>query len=855
MNKSVMKKSLAAGIALAGITCGPAMAYGPLYIFDYESATPYRWDVSEPIAVYVDGGNFASGTVWNWVETPETCNAADGWQCGYVEEIYVEFTNEQGVARVDEALASWSAVPTSAFQAARAGSFADIGLGGDDGDITGADEEFTEIDGESFHEIVGTDNGGGIHVIFDEDGSVMSNVMGVPWGVLGIASPEWADEETGIITEGFVVIGGDGTYWNDNDLAQMAGVITHELGHSFNLAHSQVNGHVIMLADRTPAAAGPVGCSAHWAVGGDYRLPFEQYPGPGAEHISVMYPFVDNNPDSWNVPTGSHQATVDTAEDLAAISALYPAPNFASETGTISGSVTYPFGSDGIIGLNIVARNLDDPFADAISVMTGDWNDGQNDAAAGPGDFTLRGLTPGARYVVHVETIVAGGFPTPSVGLPGPSEYFNGAGESDDATRDDACAFEEIVLEAGQALEGIDIQINGVKKAPVLVINPAPSANQVSESGQVTAGTIASSYGDALSWTHHAGLDEHTIWPIGSLTLSENASIMAGVLIDDDNTYVPIRVLPGSRPQIIAPPEGYTACDGGSGYPESYSHYAISPNGKTIGGFLWDCGDDPNTWDYRVHAATWSETKGWSILDDADSGIYSRVNSLANDGTAAGWVTSPFGWRFGAVWKDGARVDLQTVNPDVIEVGEATAIDSNANKVIGIGALDWKFSPRSWMYDIASGELTMIDVFEPCSPFDWFCFGDKPFNAWDIADDGTLVGSLGSFGSASATLVNDVLGTQKLVDFLKAQGVINAADLGIASNVLKISNNGRHLVGWTATDGQIVSFRLTLDQLWVCRKGKSMQVGYPGGVADQLDKGASLGMCEEDLPLQYKVNY
>ena len=92
-------------------------------------------------------------------------------------------------------------------------------------------------------------------------------------------------------------------------------------------------------------------------------------------------------------------------------------------------------------------------------------------------------------------------------------------------------------------------------------------------------------------------------------------------------------------------------------------------------------------------------------------------------------------------------------------------------------------------------------------------------------------------------------------DFLAAQGVINAYDLGVVSNATKITTNGKHIVGWTGVDGDLVSFRLTLDQLYVCRKGKSMQVGYPGGVAAQLARGATLGMCEDDLPLQYKLNY
>ena len=113
----LIKNTLAASIAAAGLASLTAHAYGPLYIYDYSDGTPYRWDVTEPVQVWVDGGNFASGTVTLYVSTPETCNADDGWQCGYYEETYVEFTNEQGVARVSEALASWSAVPTSSFQA------------------------------------------------------------------------------------------------------------------------------------------------------------------------------------------------------------------------------------------------------------------------------------------------------------------------------------------------------------------------------------------------------------------------------------------------------------------------------------------------------------------------------------------------------------------------------------------------------------------------------------------------------------------------------------------------------------------------------------------------------------------
>ncbi|HET6565543.1 MAG TPA: hypothetical protein VFG52_09045 [Xanthomonadales bacterium] len=848
-------RALAASIALAGMASMSAQAYGPLYIFDYEAGIPFRWDVTTPVQVWTDGGNFASGTVWIWVETPETCNEENEWNCGYNEELYVEFSNEQGVARVADALASWSSVPTSTFQAEVAGNFAELGLGGADGDITGAEEEFsTNSGGETVHEVIGTYNNGGIHVLFDEDGSVMANVMGAPYGVLGIASPEFADETTGIITEGWAVIGGAMTYYNDTELQQMGGVITHELGHSINLAHTQTNGHVVFYSNQTVATTGPVDCSAHWGVGGEYQLPYPQSETPVAADMAVMYPFISHNPEAWPSPTGDEQASVNTAEDIAAISSVYPAASFASTKGTLTGSVTYPFSSDGVIGVNIVARNIDNPFEDAISVMSGDWNDGVATAAQGVGEFVLQGLTPGARYVVHVENILAGGFPTPQVALPGPTEYFNGNRESDDATSDNACDYQEIVLAAGETRSNIDIRMNGMKKTPQLVILPAPDAKNVTESGQVTGGSVVDWLGEAISWIHQAGNDHYTILPMGGITLSDNGSVIAGRAIVDGE-YFPARILPG-KPMEIIPTPGNNACDGGAGFYEHYAHFAISPDGNTIGGFLWNCDNVEGLDNFTASAAIWSKAKGWTILNDHFDNASSRVNALANDSTAVGWSVLETGWWEGRVWKNGQEINIKdAAGPGFIEVGEATGINSNGSVVIGVDSWDEEFNQRGYTYNTRTGVFQVLDIAEECPPWDWFCFGAKPFNPYDIADDGSLVGAIGTAGTASAMLVNDVLGTQKLVDFLKGQGVINANDLSIVSVARKISTNGKHIVGWTGVDGDYQSFKLTLDQLWVCRKGKSMQVGYPQGVVSQLKQGATLGMCEADLPLQYKSNF
>ena len=852
-NRRFLKNTLAAAVAVAGLTSLTAQAYGPLYVHDYATGTPYRWDVTDPVKVWTDGGNFASGTVRFYDYSLPTCNEEGGYIC--YEDVYVEFTNEQGVARVSEALASWSTVPTSSFQAEISGSFSDIGIGGDNGDITGAAEEFsTDENGEMIHSVVGTENNGGIHVIFDEDGSVMANVLGVPFGVLGVATPEWADEETGIITEGWVVIGGAETYYNDDDLAQMAGVITHELGHSFNLAHSQTNGHVVILNYSAIVNPGPVDCSANWFLGGEYQLPFPQSDVATAEDVEVMYPYINNDPNGWPSPTGQYQATVSTAEDFAAISSIYPAASFASETGSISGSVTYPFSSEGVIGVNIVARNIDNPYEDAITVMTGDWNDGVAGAMEGYGEFTLKGLTPGARYVVHAENIVAGGFPTPQVSLPGPSEYFNGSRENDDATSDNACDYTEIMVAAGASQPGIDIQMNGMKRALNLVINPAPNSQNITENGKVTGGNIIDWYGETQSWTYNESKDSYTILPMGGIRLSENGSIVAGrVAIDGE--ILPAMVVPGKKIEIIPTP-GNNACDQGSGVYEYYNNFAISPDGSTMGGFLHNCDDSDDYQNFTVSAATYNAKDGWTILNDKYDSNNARVNSLANNGTAVGWAEDDFGWWEGTVWTNGEELSLLAVAPaNIVDVGEATAVNTAGSIVVGINSWDDEYNQRGYMYNTDTGEFEILDIYEACPPFDWFCWGVTPFNPYDISDEGTVVGAIGRGPSSSAHLNNEVLGTQKLVDFLKAQGVINANDIGLASNVTKISNNGKHLVGWTAFDGYLGSFKLTLDQLYVCRNGKTRQVGYPQGVASQLKKGATLGMCEDDLPLQYKENF
>ena len=350
----------------------PAIAGGPLYVVPTPNGVqPARWHGT--VKVYTDLGGL-----------------------GVVDETLAN-------QLVRNSLAEWSTVPTSSFRAEVAGTMADLGLG----DIVGANAA----------SIIGADNGGGIHVIYDADDSVLRDFMGVGFGVLGIATPEFLESEGSTrIVEGWVIITGQGEGIEEVVTGgPLAGVITHEFGHAINLAHTQANG---LYFRNQPVEEWGLPAGAEQA--GPDQCPASVNGYPTAEQVETMFPFIDPFPFSptYNSPG---MASVNMADDRAALSSLYPAPGYRRMSGTIVGRVVAKDGESELMGINVIARNVDDPF-DAISRITGDRTQG---LAGADGSFEISGLTPGARYVVYIDQLGAGGFSTPKAILLGPEEYWN----------------------------------------------------------------------------------------------------------------------------------------------------------------------------------------------------------------------------------------------------------------------------------------------------------------------------------------------------------------------------------------------------------------------------------------------
>ena len=271
-------------------------------------------------------------------------------------------------------------------------------------------------------------------IVFDDTGEIFDSLFGPGSGILGFAGPEFGDTATCEITEGVSFLNGPAF----GDPTEALDVTFHEFGHYSNLAHLIVNGQqFIGVGDSSgPGDANTFGT-----------------PDPTGETIATMYPFY------FGPTVGTRTPHLD---DIASLSTLYPDPSFAATTGSISGTIFAPNGTTRLTGVNVIARNVANPFIDVISAISSDFTDGTDQSDPVVGTYTIEGLTPGAEYAVYVDEILAGGFSTtPLTPLPGPEEFFNGAGESNNQTStDDPNVFTPIAIAAGVDVPNTDIIFN-----------------------------------------------------------------------------------------------------------------------------------------------------------------------------------------------------------------------------------------------------------------------------------------------------------------------------------------------------------------------------------------------------------
>lgn len=263
-------------------------------------------------------------------------------------------------------------------------------------------------------------------VVFDEDGSALARLGANPAAVNG-RGPTMKDPNTGAIIDAYLIINGKRTDFDRQSTE------VHELGHIQGLAHSSVGMH--NSASFPSDALDPISINA----------------------VPTMHPYSDN--------TGTNRRTPE-ADDIAALSELYPEASFSTSFGSIQGTITRCAGDKGVTGANVRAINIANPNIQ-LSRFTG--FDGNSD-----GRFVINGIPPGT-YKLVVEPMGANNFDIAvNFGTPPNASENDFATEYYNPPDEDSCTEElpdkpvNITVTAGATTTGKNIKVGAVDLAFVV---------------------------------------------------------------------------------------------------------------------------------------------------------------------------------------------------------------------------------------------------------------------------------------------------------------------------------------------------------------------------------------------------
>jgi len=227
------------------------------------------------------------------------------------------------------------------------------------------------IDVNNYTEYNNTSEGPTV-IIFDKDGSITGDIApGNYHNIPGLSQILLSDISGTKIVKGIVIFNGllmdEGTLTED----EFKAAIQHELGHLFNLDHTQVNLDIANACD----------------LGGTCA---------DAQYIPTMFPELKT----------VRQGTELKIDDKATLSFIYPSSNYQNSFCTIRGEIQDQNGRP-LQGVNVIARRVGDGLSltkeDARSMVSGVLYP----ACHADGHYYLGGIVPGKTYEVIYEPLTS----------------------------------------------------------------------------------------------------------------------------------------------------------------------------------------------------------------------------------------------------------------------------------------------------------------------------------------------------------------------------------------------------------------------------------------------------------------
>jgi hypothetical protein len=709
----------------------------------------------------------------------------------------ITFDNTVGKTLVTKGFGDWSAIKTSSLRANVVGDFSLLGL--------------PDIDSTNITDIIGTSNGRGIYVVFDPDGSIMQNFFGVGPNVLGISSPQYSITGTTIITESWTVLNGSAMDPADTNAQNFQGVATHEFGHSLGMAHTQTNGAAFFYNDNV----GPNSCTA---------LP---YPGGlTSADVETMYPYI--NP--YVGGTGIAQANIHTTDTLASFSDLYPGPGWTSSYGTITGKVYDLDGKTELTGVNVIARNVSNPYVDSTSAVSGQMTQG----LLGPdGSYTLHGLEPGAKYVVYVDAIMAGGFPTPPLWfLPGAERFWNGNGAS---AGYNACSYQLISANIGSKTTA-NITFAVVPGAPKLYqLGYGAFVSGLSGDGSVAVGGYNRG-GPLFRWTAKTGVQSMNVAGVGGVvSISRNGKYMSSDLLDvNSDTDLGAYRWDAKNGWIRVRPNG--SCGTDTNY-----NMAVANDGSVFG-LTYNTCTDYKAFRWIPNTAVGSIEYRSSFKRSDGKWANSRIDQVSADGSiAVGWQEAEWGGWLGTVWHNGRPELITDVNGD--PVSEAFTVSGDGSTLAGqLFDGQYPFDGSGWR---RSTNSTTLEYVQPLNS------DASPLNPYALSGDGSVMA--GFSGNAWFSfqplpfLWTKELGSVSLDAFVKGQGTSMEQWSSLWSPGA-ISDDGATIAGTGLGFQYYGGWVLDLHKVFVCHatspgKSATITVAFPKDFDQHLADGDTPGRC------------